>query len=170
MSLKKDKSLSAEQTFKEFYNENFFPLRMYIFAKSSDTDLSNDMAQEAFIRLWNNKEKVEYAKAKSFLYTVAGNLFLDHVRHQKVKINFSARFEMSTEIKDPQYLLEMQEFKAKIEDTIQAMPTSAREVFLLSRMENMSYSQIAESLGLTVKAIEKRMQKALEIMSALKLR
>ena len=63
----------------------------------------------------------------------------------------------------------MDEFKSKIEATLNAMPDGAREVFLLNRMEKMTYAQIADSLGLSVKAIEKRMQKALEIMATLKL-
>ena len=64
----------------------------------------------------------------------------------------------------------MDEFKTELENTIQSMPETAREVFLLNRMEKMTYSQIAEAFGLSVKAIEKRMQKALEIMATLKLK
>jgi DNA-directed RNA polymerase specialized sigma24 family protein len=48
------------------------------------------------------------------------------------------------------------------------MSEAVREVFLLNRIEKMTYAQIADSLGLSVKAIEKRMQKALEIFSDLK--
>lgn len=168
MSSNSESEILDEKTFKAFYVQHFSALRMYVFAKSCDHDLSEDIAQEAFIRLWHNREKVPEYKAKSFLFTVAGNLFLDHVRHQKVKINFCNGFEFKKEVSDPQYIIEMEEFKMKIETTIQSMPETAREVFLLSRMEKMTYNQIADALGLSVKAIEKRMQKALEIMSTLK--
>lgn len=170
MSSTNEPDLIEEIAFKEFYIENFSTLKMYVFAKCCDRDLSEDIAQESFIRLWNNREKVLRVKARSFLYTVAGNLFLDHVRHQKVKNTFCNGFEIKNEISDPQYLIEMDEFKTKLENTIQSMPETAREVFLLNRMEKMTYSQIAEAFGLSVKAIEKRMQKALEIMATLKLK
>ena len=49
------------------------------------------------------------------------------------------------------------------------MPENSKVVFLMNRMEKMTYQQIADSLNLSVKAIEKRMQKALEIMATLKL-
>jgi RNA polymerase sigma factor (sigma-70 family) len=169
MSSINEHELFTESTFKKFYIENFSALRMYVFAKSCDKDLSEDIAQESFTRLWNNKGKVPGIKARSFLFTVAGNLFLDHVRHQKVKNNFCNGFEIKNDIHDPQYIIEMDEFKSKIEATLNAMPDGAREVFLLNRMEKMTYAQIADSLGLSVKAIEKRMQKALEIMATLKL-
>ncbi len=159
-----------EENFKQFYIENFAAVRMFIFAKCNDIDLAEDLAQEAFIRLWNNKEKVLLEKAKSFVFTVSGNLFLDHVRHQKVKTNYKNGFEIRYENDNPHFLVEMAEFKIKLEAAIQSMPEGAREVFLLNRMEKMTYNQIAESLGLSVKAIEKRMQKALEVMATLKLK
>lgn len=160
MSSTNEPDLIEEIAFKEFYIENFSTLKMYVFAKCCDRDLSEDIAQESFIRLWNNREKVLRVKARSFLFTVAGNLFLDHVRHQKVKNTFCNGFEIKNEISDPQYLIEMDEFKTKLENTIQSMPKiSAREVFLLNRMEKMTYSQIAEAFGLSVKAIEKECRK-----------
>ena len=82
MSSTNEPDLIEEIAFKEFYIENFSTLKMYVFAKCCDRDLSEDIAQESFIRLWNNREKVLRVKARSFLFTVAGNLFLDHVRHQ----------------------------------------------------------------------------------------
>ena len=62
----------------------------------------------------------------------------------------------------------MEEFKHRLDTTLQKMSEAVREVFLLNRIEKMTYAQIADSLGLSVKAIEKRMQKALEIFSDLK--
>lgn len=168
MSSINESQIISEATFKEFYLENFSALRTFLIAKSGDSDLSDDIAQESFIRLWNNRDKVLFLKARSFLFTVAGNLFLDHVRHQQVKMNFSKGFEIKNDNNDPQYLIEMEEFKVRIDQTLKNMPETAREVFLLNRIEKMTYSQIAESLGLSVKAIEKRMQKALEIMASLK--
>jgi RNA polymerase sigma-70 factor (family 1) len=155
--------------FKKFYLECFTGLRIFVFAKCNDIELSEDIAQESFIRLWKNSEKIEKEKARSYVFTVANNLFLDHIRHEKVKTNYKSAFTVHQEIKDPQYLIEMEEFKVKLEDTINNMPENSRVVFLMNRMEKMTYQQIADSLNLSVKAIEKRMQKALEIMATLKL-
>ncbi|MGB4837404.1 MAG: sigma-70 family RNA polymerase sigma factor [Saprospiraceae bacterium] len=161
-------TLISEKDFKQFYIENFSAVRMFIYSKCSDIYLAEDIAQESFVRLWKNKDKVILSKARSFVFTVSGNLFLDHMRHEKVKNSYKNGFEIKFDTSDPQFILEMDEFKLKLEETIMGMPEGARVVFLLNRIEKMTYSQIAESLDLSVKAIEKRMQRALEIMSTLK--
>lgn len=160
----------TEQEFKAFYIEIFPVLRSFVVAKCGDIELAEDLAQEAFVKLWNNQAKVETEKAKSFLFTVANNLFLDHLRHHKVKYNYANSFMFQQDDNDPHFHLEMKEFKIKLDIAIQSMPDGSREVFLLNRIEKLTYKEIAENLGLSVKAIEKRMQKALEIFSTLKKR
>jgi len=158
-----------EQEFKEFYLECFPGLRIFIFAKCNNIELSEDIAQESFIRIWKNSDKIEKDKVRSYLFTVANNLFLDHIRHEKVKTNYTSAYTFRKDLVDPQYLIEMDEFRTKLESTINSMPENAKVVFLMNRMEKMTYQQIADSLNLSVKAIEKRMQKALKIMATINL-
>lgn len=162
-------AFDSEYEFKKFYLECFTGLRIFIFAKCNNMELSEDIAQESFVRLWKNSDKIDNDKARSYVFTVANNLFLDHVRHEKVKTNYKSNYIVQQEIKDPLYFIEMEEFRIKLETTINNMPENARVVFLMNRIEKMTYQQIADSLNLSVKAIEKRMQKALEIMAHLKL-
>jgi RNA polymerase sigma factor (sigma-70 family) len=162
--------LSSEVEFKKFFLINYPGLKTFLFAKCNNIDIAEDISQEAFIRLWNNHLKVEKGHAKSYLYKIGTNLLLDHLRHQKIKNKYaSAPFHVDKDITDPQFIIEMEEFKVKLEQTIATMPEKSREVFLLSRIEKMSYLEMSSLLGITVKAIEKRMQKALEIMASLKL-
>lgn len=158
----------SDQEFKQFYIDNFPKVQTFIFAKCGDLELAEDLSQEAFIRYWQNYMTIEPQKARSFLFTVSNNLFLDNIRHAKVKNNYSKAFQQVCNNQDPQYLIEMEEFKHRLDTTLQKMSEAVREVFLLNRIEKMTYAQIADSLGLSVKAIEKRMQKALEIFSDLK--
>lgn len=157
-----------EATFKVFYLENFTAVRTYLLAKCGDIDLAQDLTQESFIRLWNNAKNIDGEKGKSFVYTVANNLFIDHVRHNKVIINYKNAFKISHHIPDPQFELEAKEFLNHINYTLSKMSEGAREVFLMHRIEKLTYSEIAERLSLSVKAIEKRMQKALEVYNTLK--
>jgi RNA polymerase sigma-70 factor (family 1) len=162
-------SIFDELSFELFYKEVFPQVRAFLFSKCRDIDIAEDLAQESFIRLWNNRAKIESAKARSYAFTVGNNLFLDHTRHQKVVQNFhQVRYINDRDIKDPQYLIEEDEFHKRLNNTIHSMPDGVREVFMMSRMEKMKYQQIADSLDLSVKTIEKRMQKALEILSTLK--
>ena len=64
----------------------------------------------------------------------------------------------------PEYLAEMKEYEAILQKVIASMPEGSREVFLMNRLEDMKYREIAETLGISVKAVEKRMSKALKII------
>jgi RNA polymerase sigma factor (sigma-70 family) len=63
--------------------------------------------------------------------------------------------------------LEEQEFKQQLEKAISDLPEGQREVFLLNRIDKKTYREIAEMLGVSVKAIEKRMHKALKALRVL---
>ena len=56
------------------------------------------------------------------------------------------------------------EFKLRLEQAISELPETQREVFLMNRIDKLTYAEIAERLGVSVKAIEKRMGKALKHM------
>jgi RNA polymerase sigma-70 factor (ECF subfamily) len=156
-----------ESNFKVFY-EDFFPqVRAYLFSKCQNINLAQDLSQEVFVRIWTNKEKIEIVKSRSYAFTVANNIFIDHVRHQKVEKQYINSFFMSIEALDPSFYMEMSEFQKKLDQTIMDMPEPVRDVFLLNRMEKLTYSQIAENLNLSIKTIEKRMQKALSMLSHL---
>lgn len=151
-----------EKVFQGLFMQHLDGLRNFIFFKSGNTGFSEDTAQEAFMRLWQNCAKVPIESAKSFLYTTANNLFLDNVKHKKVVFKFQQQTTPPTTTQQtPQYLMEEQEFKQKLEKAIAELPESQREVFLMNRIEKLKYREIADRLGISQKAVEKRMSKAL---------
>ena len=160
--------MSLDFTFEQFYRNHFSAVRIFILSKCMDNALAQDIAQESFLRLYQNFSKIDSDKRRSYVYTVANNLFLDFLRHNKVK-NAHASFVSNYEKPlDPHKLHELEEFKEKIQRVLGQMPEHAREVFLLNRMEKMTYTQIAHQLQVSVKTIEKRMQKALEYYAELR--
>lgn len=156
------KSVCESNNFKflyETYSDNLFGLLLY---KCGDKDLANDLVQEAFVRLWTNCSKIIFDKAKSFLFTVGNNLFLDDYAHKKVVLAHKKLPVQSTTNEDPEYLLEEQEFLVKLKSAIQDLPVKQREVFLMSRIDKKKNRVIAEELNISVKAVEKRMTLALK--------
>ena len=150
--------------FQEVFTTYFGSLRNFLYYKCGDLQQAEDLAQEAMVRLWNNRQKVEPGKIKSYLFTVANNLFLDLARHQQVKLKFSSRPQKDRSQEDPQYLMEEQEFKGRLESAINDLPEGQREVFLMNRIDELTYKEIAERLGVTQKAVEKRMSKAIRAL------
>ncbi len=147
--------------FHRLYEEHADALHRFAYYKSGDGEQAEDIVQESYLRLWKNCAEVAMDKAKQFLYAVANNLMLDQFKHQKVVMKFQNVQEKRRNEQDPQFLLEEQEFKTKLEAAIAALPEGQREVFLMNRIDKLKYREIAELLGVSQKAVEKRMHKAL---------
>lgn len=159
------KNTCKERDYNRLFNDYAGSLYRFVYSKCSETTLSEDIVQDAFMKLWQKCKDVPFAKAKSFLYTVASNLFIDKVRHEKVKQKFQLIVKTpSSSIETPDFQLEKKEYKAKLERVIGAMPEKSREVFLMNRIEKLPYREIAVRLNLSQKAIEKRMGVALNFL------
>ena len=86
---------------------------------------------------------------------------MNEVEHKKVVLKFQQKTGHDLGGADPEFLLEEKELKTQLEIAISELPEGQREVFLMNRMDKKTYAEIAEILGVSVKAIEKRMHKAL---------
>lgn len=155
------KSVCEEKTYEEIYNTHSPTLRNFIYYKCGDLQQAEDIVQNAFIKLWNNCSNIIFQKSKSFLYTVAKNEFLNEVAHKKIQLQHQVHLVKDRTNITPEFLLEEQEFLAKLKRVIADLPEKQREVFLLSRIDKKKYSEISEIVGITVKAVEKRMSLAL---------
>lgn len=165
MKVIQNKSICEEHTFHRFFMEHSLGLRNFLIAKFGDKDQAEDLVQDAFVKLWNNCGKVELGKAKSYLFTVAVNLGISIKRHEQVKFrhhDIIADYSKGYTNETPEFEMESKEFMDKFKITIANLPERQREVFLLSRIEKKTYREIAEVSGVSVKAIEKLMGKALK--------
>src|SRR5690606_27353910 len=115
----------------------------------------------AFIKLWENCSKVAPNKAKSYVYTIANNLYLNVIKAEKVRLKYAPETNAVVH-ESPDFILQEQEYKEKLERALAALPENQRTTFLLNRIDGKKYAEIAEMEGVSVKAIEKRMHLALK--------
>lgn len=154
--------ICEENIFAGFFRSHAKLLRNYLYYKFGNEEQAEDVTQEAFIKLWENCSKVSPEKAKSFLYTVANNASLNHVAHQKVVLEYAKKSNTAgTDNQNPEFLLEEEQFKKKLQNAIGNLSEAQRTAFLLHRIEGKKYHEIAEMLGISVKAVEKRLHLAL---------
>lgn len=158
-----DQNVCEEKTFQGLFRLLAGPLRNFLIYRGSREDQASDLVQESFIKLWDNCAKVSPEKAKSYLYTLASNAFKNEIAHEKVKLKFNADHPNEDRtIETPEFQLQEKEFKQRLDDAINDLVPSQREVFLMNRIDKKKYSEIAQELGVSVKAVEKRMSKALK--------
>lgn len=154
-------SVCNETVFNQVYDLNSETLRNYLYYQCRDLQQAEDLVQNAFIKLYNNCKKVLFEKAKGFLYAVAKNEFYNQVAHKKVVLEYAKTPQRNADLETPEYIIEEDEFKEKLQAAINALPDGQREVFLLNRIDKKTYKEIAIMLDVSQKAIEKRMHKAL---------
>ena len=161
MSTPEEQDVCKESVYSRLFLSLAPTLRNFLLFKFRDQERAEDMVQEAFYIMWQNCKKVTPALAKAYLFRVAQNQFLklldkDKVRQKHLNLQTTQQNEES-----PEYQMEYNEFEGIIQDAIDRLPDGQREVFLLNRIEKKTYAEIAEMLEVSVKAVEKRMHKAL---------
>lgn len=155
-------SVCEEENYQHLHKENAEEIRNYLYYKCGSLDQAKDITQEAFIKLWEKCKSVGFDTAKGFLYTVARNLFFNQVKHNKVVLEFEKRESNKADKQDPEYVLREKEFDHELKEAISSLTQEQREVFLMNRIDELKYYEIAERLEISVKAVEKRMSKALK--------
>jgi RNA polymerase sigma-70 factor (ECF subfamily) len=161
MNINKESNFCNEKKFSDFFLNQSKLLNNYIYYKCGNIDLASDITQEAFLKFWKNCKKVIPGKAKSFLYTIANNLFLNEYSKNKVVLTFKNSQTKNYTNESPEYLLEEKEFGFKLQQAISNLSEAQRTAFLMNRIDGKKYKEIAEILEISVKAVEKRIHNAL---------
>ncbi|MBZ9777603.1 sigma-70 family RNA polymerase sigma factor [Psychroflexus sp. CAK8W] len=138
-------------------------LHDFIYYKFGEEHNPKDKVQEAFLKLWENCKKIVPEKAKSYLFSVANNTTLNVIKHKKVVLNYELNYKQNnSNNQDPQFVLEEKEYLDKYQKAISNLTEEKRAAFLLNRVEGKKHREIAEILGISKKAVEKRIYTALE--------
>ncbi|MGQ1947219.1 RNA polymerase sigma factor [Geofilum sp. OHC36d9] len=153
--------------FKFLFDNNFEALRNYLYFRTGDKDLATDIAQECFLKLWEKQPSGDAATIKKLLYKIGHDLFISYYRHRNVEKNFIINQNNSNATSlSPEDILNYSELEKKYKKILKEMPENYRVVFLMSRTEELKNAEIANLLGLSVKAVEKRMSKALRLLKS----
>lgn len=132
----------------------------------ADKNLAEDLAQDVFLGLWKNRQKINInTSLKAYLRRSAKNKTLNYIRDQKIKFEEDDELPILTSrITTVNENMEAEELKSIIHGVIEKLPERCRMVFSLSRFEHMSYQEIAKALHISPKTVENQVSKALKIL------
>lgn len=151
-----------EIIFASFFKSQVNSVRNFLFYKYGNKDQAEDLTQDAFIKLWQNCASVPLEKAKSYVYTLANNSSLNEIAHQKVVLRYQKNFAgLDKTNESPEYILEEKQFQDKLLKAIANLNEKQRVAFLMHRIDGKKYSEIAQNLDISIKAVEKRIHLAL---------
>ena len=161
---KMSKNICDEQIFSSIYSEYSDDLHNYLYYKYGVYNDPNDTVQEAFTTLWQKCKEVGYSGARGFVFTVAKNIMLNKIKHDKVVLKYLEipRKEYSHET--PEFLLEQEQFYQKYQRALSKLTEEQRAVFLLNKVEGKKHQEIADMLNITKKVVEYRIYSAFKII------
>lgn len=157
-------NICKEQLFEEIFRQHSTDLFNFIYYKYGEEVNPADVVQDAYSKLWENCSTVSNEKAKSYLFTVANNLTLNIISRNKTALAFSKQDQKSATSETPQYKLEEEEYGERLKNALASLTEEQRVTFMLNRVEGKRHKEIAEMLGISRKAVEKRIYKALSIL------
>ena len=149
--------------FKMIYDAHFDDLRRYLIYRSGDQDLSKDIAQNVFMKVWTKKIEIASGNIKSLLFKMATDEFISHIRRKKVEKEYTESIDLRL-IREPYNNDDLLEKKVLFQKALNQLPEKQKTALLMNKMQGLTYKEIAEVLNLSQKAIEKRIGLALKAL------
>jgi RNA polymerase sigma factor (sigma-70 family) len=151
--------------FAGFFEKHRRSLRRYLSRLVSSSDVAEDLAQEAFARIYAVRTEA-LQSPQSFLYRTAHNLAMDHVRHRRIAAEDPLDSDLASSIgheapSAEDWIASKQELDL-VHAAIQELPPKCRMVFIMLRFEERSYKEIAHSMALSETMVRKYAVRALE--------
>lgn len=169
MRFKEGDERAFELIFKSLYNKLVGFCQQFVFEREQ----AKGIAQESFVNLWLNREKIEKPTGiNSFLYTAAKSACLKFIRHQKVvekytdsKLNEIEKQLQFESLKSFDFnSLEYVELDELVLRSIENLPEKCRMVFEKKRFDGKTNQEIAEEMRISVKSVESNMTRALKTL------
>ncbi|MFA9392434.1 MAG: RNA polymerase sigma-70 factor [Prolixibacteraceae bacterium] len=158
--LKNGDNEAFDTLFREYY------AKLVCFAQnfSIDQDDAKGIVQELFIKLWERRKQLSVKSSlKSYLYQSVRNACINYLNHQKVEVKRQARIQLPTKIEFIDQI-ETSELEHEIYQIIESLPVQCKKIFILSRFEDLKYSEIGEKLGISPRTVEVQIGRALKIL------
>ena len=153
-------------TFQVIFNEYYPALTVFARKFLNDHDLAKEVVQEIFVQLYEKRETLTIETSlKSYLYQSVRNSCLNRIKqdqtHQKHHEEILRSAPEGTDWSDSMVETELEQ---KIFKIISSLPPKCKQVFLLSRQEDMSNREISRQLNISIRTVETQISRALKTL------
>lgn len=129
-----------------------------------DQDQANDVVQEIFIDLWDRRESADIQSLQSYLVRAVRFNSLARLRNGRVRAHHLTLLENIQFVNQTEEAINVQELNQSLKNALSELSPRCKEVFELSRFENLSHKEISGRLGITPKTVEVQIHKALALL------
>lgn len=163
--------MTDEDRFREdfgaLFRATYGELCSFVVGYVSSRAIAEELVQDLFLRMWERRASMQQeVPARSYLYHAARNRALDYLRHERIVHRTSSELayegERFSESADAE--LNAEDFNAALQVAIEQLPPGTRQVFVLCKGHGLKYTQIAETLDISVKTVEGQMSRAFRML------
>ncbi len=145
----------TEREYNECVNQYADNVYRFILKNLRHEEDARDIVQTAFEKLWRNRESVESTKSKSYLFTVAYNQMIDHIRkHKRVQLKEEFREEVRVEHKP------VNDLRKTLMEALDRLNETQRSLVMLKDYEGYSYEEIGKITGLNESQVKVYLHRA----------
>ncbi len=162
--IKQDDTLAYETFFNRHWEKVFKTAFNYL----KDSELSSDITHDIFLNVWNKRANLDIIYFKEYLKTAARyHVYRKQKSVRKLKLAYVDEYEDNPEVSvknTAEDKLDLRELEINIEYLLNKLPKRCKEIFQLSRYENLSNAEIAEKLMISKRSVENQITNALKYL------
>ena len=159
-----------QEAFTALYNKYWYPLLTHVMKAVRVYSEAEDIVQEIFTSVWKRRAELELtASLSTYLFNSGRYMAIRSIEKNITRSNYLQR--LSDELDNggapsPETLLHLRNLEERMEQAIQGLPEKMREIFNMSRKQQLSYREIAEQLGISEETVRKQISNALNRLRA----
>ncbi|MCF7568280.1 RNA polymerase sigma-70 factor [Sabulilitoribacter arenilitoris] len=146
--------------FKTLFEKHQAGLTAFINSYTNDSVLTQDIVQDAFVKLWDARKSINSEKSLSaYLYKIGYYTYINDYRRNKKKSEMidSLTYKTLTDVQDDTSNDIKEERLKQVFTAIENLPPRCKEIFKMSKLQGYKYYEIAQMLEITEKAVESQM-------------
>jgi len=154
----------SESNFEEVFKTYFGPLCNYVNSYIKDWESSREIVQNTFMKVWSNKDSIAInTSAKSYLYSAVRNTMIDSIRSNQKLQDYKKNVDVD-EVEENIEQMNSFLIRGEILKSMDKLKPKMRKIFSLSKIEGLTYNEIAAYLNISKRAVEDNVAKALKIL------
>jgi RNA polymerase sigma-70 factor, ECF subfamily len=154
-----------EAAFHAWYGE----LCSFVRPQVGSADVAEEIVQETFLRVWRTRLTLDPAQPlRAYLYRAARNTAINQLKRRELESQWLSGAASTTvpRIHAADEELHVHELSNAVQHTLATLPERCRLIFTMSRHQGLSYNEIADALGISIKTVETQMGRALKALRA----
>lgn len=149
--------------FEYLFSRYYQPLCNYAVRFVSDIYIAEDVVQDVFEKLWNNRKQLNIKnRINAYLYTAVKNRCLNKIKSNSLRTDYLKMTNREEDLLVNPSEIESEEFRRYLFDCIEKLPPRCKEIFKESRFENEKQEKIAEKNHISIKTVKAQIGKALK--------